>query len=146
MDQMLSTLFSLQFLLFCLGLAAVIFVVRRFVEYFVKTKSFLKLWHELILPVFPVMLGGLTGLLAKMYPYPEGIESASGRVLFGLVAGLLSGLVYRVIKSLLKAKITFGDSNDDTFVDDSLVESVRETINKEPVVPSGHEKDKVDSE
>lgn len=143
---MLSTLFSLQFLIFCLGLAAVIFVVRRFVEYFVKAGSLLKLWHELILPVFPVMLGGFTGLLATMYPYPEGIQSLSGRVLFGLVAGLLSGLVYRVIKSLLKAKITFGDSSDDTTIDDSLVESVRETINKDPVVPSGHENDKVDSE
>lgn len=143
---MLSTLFSLQFLLFCLGLAAVIFVVRRFVEYFVKAKSVIKLWHELILPVFPVLLGGVTGLLAKMYPYPEGIVSVSGRVLFGLVAGLLSGLVYRVIKSLLKAKITFGDSDDDTIVDDSLIESVRESINRDPVVPAGHENNKIDSE
>jgi hypothetical protein len=130
MDQMLSNLFSLQFLIFCLGLAAVIFVVRKFVEFFVKTVKVLKLWHELILPVFPVVLGGLTGLFAQMYPYPEGIGSASGRVLFGLVAGLLSGLVYRVVKSLLKAKITFSESPDD----DTLIESVSESINKNPAV------------
>ncbi len=64
-----------------------------------------KLWKELILPVLPVLLGPTAAYLAKTYPYPGGLTSGSARVAFGLVAGLLSGLVYRVLKSALGYKI-----------------------------------------
>lgn len=108
MDAVFYAIFSWQFLLFCLGLAAVTFVVRKVVEYFILDNPKMpgnrasKLWRELLLPVGPVVNGALVGLLATKYPYPEGIHSVSGRVIFGLVAGLLSGLVYRVIVGMLK--------------------------------------------
>lgn len=64
-----------------------------------------KLWKDLILPIAPVVGGALAGLVATKYPYPEGIISLSGRVIFGLVAGLLSTLVYRVITGMLKKTV-----------------------------------------
>lgn len=123
MDAVFYALFSWQFLLFCLGIAAVTFVIRKLVEYFVLDNSKLpgnkasKLWRELLLPIGPVVGGALLGLVAAKYPYPEGIDSVSGRVIFGLVAGLLSGLVYRVLTGMLKktaqsaANTLSGDSN-----------------------------------
>jgi hypothetical protein len=108
MDAVFYALFSWQFLLFCLGIAAVTFVVRKVVEYFILDNPKMpgtrasKLWRELLLPIGPVVGGALVGLVAAKYPYPEGINSISGRVIFGLVAGLLSGLVYRVLTGMLK--------------------------------------------
>lgn len=108
MDAVFYAIFSWQFLLFCLGIAAVTFVIRKLVEYFVLDNPKMpgnkasKLWRELLLPIGPVCGGALLGLVAGKYPYPEGIHSVSGRVIFGLVAGLLSGLVYRVISGMLK--------------------------------------------
>ena len=108
MDAVFYALFSWQFLLFCLGIAAVTFVIRKIVEYFILDNPNLpgnrasKLWRELLLPIGPVVGGALLGLIASKYPFPEGINSASGRVIFGLVAGLLSGLVYRVLTGMLK--------------------------------------------
>lgn len=116
MDSVFLAIFSWQFLLFCLGIAGVTFVVRKVVEYFVLDNpkmlgnSSSKLWRELLLPIGPVVGGALVGLVAAKYPYPEGINSVSGRVIFGLVAGLLSGLVYRVIAGMLK-KTTEAASN-----------------------------------
>jgi len=92
-------------MLFCLGIAAITFVVRSTVENAFVRLSEAKIWKELILPIFPVIMGAIISAFATSYPYPEGFDSTSGRTMFGLVAGLLSGLLYRVIKSLLTSKI-----------------------------------------
>jgi xanthosine utilization system XapX-like protein len=123
--DLLSQLFGWQFMLFCLGIASITFVVRSTVEHLLSNAKEIKVWKELILPIFPVVVGAIFSLLATSYPYPEGFDSASGRTMFGLVAGLLSGLLYRVIKSLLASKITIttdslqdmgivGNSEDDS--------------------------------
>lgn len=116
MDSVFLAIFSWQFLLFCLGIAGVTFVIRKLVEYFILDNPKLpgsrasKLWRDLLLPIGPVVGGALLGLVAAKYPYPEGINSVSGRVIFGLVAGLLSGLVYRVMTGMLR-KTTEAASN-----------------------------------
>lgn|SRR5574339_591291 len=114
MDTVLQALLSWQFMLFALAIAALTFVVKKVVEYAIDNPNIPtgtmtkenRLWRELILPIFPVVVGAGAGFLAKMYPFPDGIKSASARIAFGLVAGLLSGLLYRVIKGSLAAKIT----------------------------------------
>lgn len=111
MDTGLEALLSWQFLLFCLGIAAITFVIRKIFEFAVLDNPKMpgnkasRLWTELLLPVGPVFTGAIIAFFAKQYPYPSGIVSASGRILFGLVAGLLSGLIYRVIRGMLKSKI-----------------------------------------
>ncbi len=111
MDPVLGMLLSWQFIVFGLAIAALLFVIRNFIEFSLKNwfkvgAKNKKIWHDLILPILPVLLGGLFGFLFKTYPYPNQLSSSSSRVIFGLVAGLMSGLLYRVIKSLLFSKIT----------------------------------------
>lgn len=110
-------LLSWQFWVFCLGLAAITFVIRKAVEFFIldnpkmpgsRTSS---LWRNLLLPIAPICNGVIIGFFAKQYPYPEGISSASGRVFFGLVAGLLSSTVYRLAWNLVKDKIPANINN-----------------------------------
>lgn len=133
MDQLLGFL-TWNFLLFCLSLAAITFVARKFVEFYVKSVKELNLWNNLILPVSPIFLGAIIGAFAKMYPYPEGLVSVGGRIIFGLVAGLLSTTVFRVIKTMLKSKndrdSSTPDEPKDEPVDDKLVQSVRDSIQK----------------
>ena len=110
MDTMLTTLFGWQFLFFCIGLAAITQTIKKIVEYVMySNKTIAKentLWANLILPILPTLLGITCAALAKRYPFPDDIHSLSGRMAFGLVAGVLSGLVYRVMKSFLINKIT----------------------------------------
>lgn len=106
MDNILQALLGWQIVLFGLGLVAITFIARRFVEFFldqtwVPASKTSKFWREVILPILPVLLGPGIAYLSTSYPYPEDLKVTSGRVMFGLVAGLLSGLFFRVIKGTL---------------------------------------------
>jgi hypothetical protein len=115
MDPILQVLLSWQFVLFGLAVAMVMYVFRLIVEYIagaVKadlTKS--KLWNELVLPILPIALGVLGGWLVTNFPYPgftpnaAGIVARGDRLIFGLVAGGFSTMMYRVIKALLYQKL-----------------------------------------
>lgn len=113
MNSSIEAIFSLPFLFFCLSIFAISGVIRKIVEFFIKSKytKILKIWKELILPILPMFVGLLLALVSE-YPYPEGWESSSSRFIFGLVAGLSSGLVYRVVKSFASSKLReFKSSN-----------------------------------
>lgn len=109
MDAILQTLLSWQFVVFSLAVAALIYFVRTVAEYLMlnykAAAAQSKLWSELLLPLLPVVIGPLTAILVKTFPYPTGLTTNGGRFVFGLVAGLISGLLYRVIKSLFFAKM-----------------------------------------
>lgn len=115
MDPILQVLLSWQFVLFGLAIATVVYVFRTIVEYFASlckaNLSASQLWNNLILPLFPIAIGILAALVLKKFPYPGFVPNAAGvivrgdRIIFGLVTGLLSTLMYRVVKSLLYQKM-----------------------------------------
>jgi hypothetical protein len=109
MDTALQALLSYQFLLFCLATSAMTYVVTIIVKYIFHVKKLdykdSYIWTEMILPILPVFLGSVGALCAKQYPFPGEITSGSGRFAFGLVAGLLSGLIWRWAKSIIVNKI-----------------------------------------
>jgi hypothetical protein len=115
MDTALQTLLSWQFVMLCLGIAAITFVVRKIGYFLINYYSLKKLelvWGELIMPILPVVLGGSVAGLISKYPFPEVVSTLSGRVFFGLVAGMLSGLVYRVTKSMIAAQVPKNKKED----------------------------------
>ncbi len=130
-DNVFQALMSWQFALFCLGIAGVTFVVRKLVEFFVLDNPKMpgtrtsKFWRDLVLPVFPILFGGLMGGLLHKYPFPDSLPSVSSKIIFGIVAGLFSAQVYRLMNSFLKSKL--GKANDGS----SEAAAVGETINKD---------------
>lgn len=110
MDPILQTLLSWQFVIFSMAIAAVMFVFRTLAEYAISNwkpaAKESKLWNDLLLPILPVVLGPTAAVLIKAFPYPDGLVTGSSRFIFGLVAGLLSTLLYRVFKALLLQKET----------------------------------------
>lgn len=124
-----------QFMLFSLAIAGVTFVLRTIVEYFIKNPNKQKLWEDLILPLFPLGLGVLLGKFMTMYPYPDGLTSMGGHIVFGFVAGMFSGLVYRYLKSILNTKLQGSEPDAPPCptgeqVDQSVIDSVRNSIQK----------------
>jgi|SRR5665213_2505515 len=105
MDTALTALFSWQFMLFCLMVATIMYLIRLTVEYFLPKAITSKFWNDFLLPILPPTVGAIVGYLATAYAYPEGLSSVSGRVAFGMVAGLLSSLIYRVMKAFLKSQL-----------------------------------------
>jgi hypothetical protein len=109
MDPILQVLLSWQFVLFSLAVATVMYVLRIVVEYIMTSMNIdpkkPKWWNDLALPILPVFVGTITAVYLKSFPYPDGLVTTGSRVVFGLVAGLLSTLVYRVFKAILYQKI-----------------------------------------
>lgn len=115
MDTALQALLSWQFILFCLAVTSFTYVVRVIVDYILNAKGIVPkdchLWSELILPILPVFVGSIGSLVSKQYHFPLDISSASGRLAFGLCAGLLSGFIWRIVKATLSSKLGLFQNN-----------------------------------
>lgn len=129
MDPFLQFL-TWQFVLFCMFVFALTSVIRNFVEFFFKDAKASAVWTTLILTTLPIMLGGCMGFFLKG-PYPEGIADKDSQVVYGVVAGLLCGTVYRVLKGMIKAKLA-----DPSEAEDELTESIRNSINVSALTPT----------
>lgn len=114
MDELIMQFFSLPTLVLCLVIWCLVWVARKVTEYAWKGSKANKLWNELGLPVLPLGVGALIGLLAKQYPFPDVFgASVSGRVFFAVVCGLASAHVYRIVKKFLKTKEGEGPTDAD---------------------------------
>ena len=105
MDNVIQEFLSMSTLVLCLLIGVFVLIERKAVEYFWKSNKSNRFWTELGLPSLPLLTGGLIGLFAAKYPYPELFShSVSGRVFFSMVCGLLSAHVYRVVKKFWQAR------------------------------------------
>ena len=99
MDNALTILFSSQFILFCLCITGIVMFVRRIAEYVFPTLKTSKPWTDAILPGAPMVIGVIMSLVDKAYPYATGLTSTLDHVIYGVAAGLLSNVVYRIVKA-----------------------------------------------
>jgi len=95
---------SWQFVMFSLFVATIMYVLRTvFENIFPKLKTY-QLWNSLFLMIMPIFIGAGLGGALKMYPYAIGFTTTSTHVGYGAVAGLLSTVLFKVIKELLIGK------------------------------------------
>ncbi len=102
-----SAFFSAQFIFFALAIFAITFVIRTIVEYFWKGADASAEWNNLLLPLMPIVFGAIAGIFASAYPTTLG-TTIFAREVFSLTAGLLSGLVYKMLKGYIKSQISPG--------------------------------------
>jgi hypothetical protein len=112
MDPILSVFLSWQFIMFSLGIYVITWMMRTLLEYRFPKVITSKFYSEIVLPFTPVLVGAVVAFFATQYAYPAGISFLSGRLVFGATTGMFSGLIFRVIKSMLKSKL----DPDDNFV------------------------------
>jgi hypothetical protein len=95
-----------QFVLFSLIVAAIMYVFRTILEFCFPQLTTIKVWNSLLLMLLPIFIGAGLGLWWKMYPYATGLTTSAEHIGYGAVAGLLSTVLFKVIKELLVNKIT----------------------------------------
>jgi hypothetical protein len=105
-----STLFSWQFVIFSLGIAAITYPLRLIVDFFATSKRVLKFWSDVALPTIPIFVGVGLGYVAAMFPFPDGLSAGWSRMIWGSVAGMFSTIMYRITKAFFK---TWAPSIDD---------------------------------
>lgn len=91
-------------LLFSLFVAFAVVLVRKVVERVWEGAKRSWWWNEIALYLLPMLLGAVTALAFRQYPFPELVKAASTRFVYGVVCGGFSGFVYKMAKSVLKKK------------------------------------------
>jgi hypothetical protein len=105
MSNILAILISWQFLLFSIGVFAIIYILRTILETAFPSITTNRIWEKAILPISPFVIGCVIALIAKNYAYPDNLSSELERFFFGLIAGMFSGTSYQIVKGLLKKEI-----------------------------------------
>jgi hypothetical protein len=73
-----------------------------------------KFWNDLFLPLAPLANGAIVAVLfGDKLPLPADLHSLGVRITYGLVAGLLSGFVYRILRALLLTRAGLSPADDD---------------------------------
>ncbi len=99
-----SQFLTLPMAIFCLVISVLVLVQRKIIELtWPQIKEHL-VWRELFLPMGPPGTGAVLGGLTVDYPFPETLTSLSGRIFCGIVCGLASGTIYRILKKFLNEK------------------------------------------
>ena len=100
LDKGFEVFANWQTILFSIGVFMVTYVTRIIVEYAWKNWKQSKLYNELILHLFPIVVGGLIALAAKKFPWPMPIvDSASARIFYGAVLGMFCGAIYGRVRA-----------------------------------------------
>lgn len=118
-------LLTMYNLIFCLAVVALVWIQRKGAEVAVKTIAGWfgqswdlknsRVWAEFMIPLGPLGTGALLTLIPQM-AIPEMFAiGILNRMVFGLGMGLLSGLVYRLLKKNLLDQI--GKSDEETYVE-----------------------------
>ena len=132
MEQALLGLFSIPFFAYSLVVAISILMIRSVTETFLKKlKSILPekieevlidFWNEWILRGLPIFIGGILAYFVSQYPFPDPFSnSVSGKVFFGIIAGLFSSKVYCFTKFYARKYIP---------------ENIKQKFNKLPIEPT----------
>jgi len=91
--------------IFMLAVWFLTLLVRRVVEHaWPRLMNKGTWWTDIALPCLPYALGA--GFAVVMYKFPglDKLPSPGTRALYGLVGGAMSGLVYRIVKSVAKKR------------------------------------------
>ena len=109
-----NSLFSFQTVYFCLAIYVLTYLVRRLFEGTWKVlvqegrvrKGVLlaRIWAEIVVPVLPIILGGLLSFAAKTFVWPDfAMKTKLARVVYGAICGLFSAFIYNRIRGWLKS-------------------------------------------
>jgi hypothetical protein len=114
-----AQLLVLENIVLCLSIVALVWVQRKLAEMLIPsllksgTKAH-KWWSEFFVPLGPIGTGGLLTLMPQL-PVPEIFAgSLMSRMIFGIFLGLISGLVFRLVKKNFLDKIGPKTNNDET--------------------------------
>ena len=137
MDKLLVELFWIT--VFGAGCYVLTLVIRRIVETAKPTLrikpyafTFSRWWNQVILYVLPILLGSLGAIgLRGTTVMPEGVESFKAAVVYGMVLGSMSSMLYKILRMLIMKKAGVC-SESELAMATNLIEEDPKPVTKDP--------------
>ena len=80
-DQFVSQFFTIPTLAFSVGVAIIVYFIRKILEVAFKNVKNATWWTDIVLPALPIAIAVLIASFAKKYPFPTLFSSSlSGRL------------------------------------------------------------------
>ena len=130
-----SAIFNFQTIYLCLAIYVLTYLIRRLFEGTWKVlvqqgdvkKGALpvRIWAEVVVPVLPIILGGVLSFAAKTFVWPDyAMKTKLARVIYGCICGLFSAFIYNRIRGWLKSGSTSsaGDASEPGGLTDPVLE------------------------
>jgi hypothetical protein len=119
-NSLAATIFNVQTIYLCLAIYVVTYLVRMLFEgtwgilvqqgEIKKGSVWGRIWGEVLVPILPIIIGGLLSFAAKTFVWPDfAVKTKLARVLYGCICGLFSAFIYNRIRGWLKS----GHGRDD---------------------------------
>lgn len=117
MESQITSFLSLETIVFSLVVYIVCQIFRTLIEKTISkltwsfitehTKTHIKdFWNEAFLPMLPIITGGVAAYFLPTYPYPSSFSTTlTSRIFFGIIAGVMSGMVYKTAKFYLRKNL-----------------------------------------
>lgn len=122
-------------LLFCFLVFVITYVVRRVGEAVYPKLKVNHWWVELVMPTIPVILGVLSAILIKDFPFPIHEPSVGMRVVLGTVGGFLSSYSFKFVRAVIKAKTGYDIEETKTVTASAVVSTTTTTTSKQVETP-----------
>lgn len=105
--DVINQFLTMPMMILCLVISVLVVAQRSIVEFINPKLENSKAWRDIWLPLGPAGTGALVTALLVKYPYPDvfALSGVWGRVFCGIVCGLCSGLVYRLLKQFFTVKL-----------------------------------------
>jgi len=114
-----NQLISVENIVLCFAIVALVWFQRKLVELsfpavLKEGTKLRKWWKSFFIPLGPIGSGGLLTLIPQI-PVPEMFADGSvSRIVFGVFLGLISGLVFRLVKKNFINQIGAKKKEDET--------------------------------
>lgn len=107
-------------IVFCLFIAIITTAFRRLVSMVWRNSESTWWWSEFVMHFLPLLLGAVVAAWVSGIPYPKGVDTMASRVIFGTVAGGVSGFVYFLVKKIVNKRLTDAGINAQLPDDDAI--------------------------
>lgn len=126
--EIFTELLAFPNLLFCVAIWIIVLIQRKIIAKIWKGAETNKWYREIFLPLGPIGTGMLLAAFVTTYPFPMGFVALGPRIIYGMVCGLLSAHVYKMVRGFINKKKAEVDSG--TGPDLITAEGVKEEVEK----------------
>ena len=119
MKDLYGIFLSWNFGLLACSVSIIMYVIKLNISYFINKLNSIQFYQKIVLPLLPLILGAIIAIIPG-FPFPPEIITISSKILLGIVAGSLSGLIYKLFVRGIYGFLSVQPENSDKIEEEKI--------------------------